>query len=670
MANTEDSDLLDHLKTRLLKEQYDNEQVSIFNYFPSIIYVFDVPKKKIRYINERQFSNSLGFTSEDTDRWDDHISQLIFKDDQQAVISELEKFNALKENEQHCYDCRMNHKQGDFRYFRTKGTVLKRSQTGEPESILFLSEDITSKTRSDEELIALKSLIDDTEGMLEFGSWSWEKKTDKLIWTDGMYRLLGYEKKEVEAEISNRFYFNHIARDDQQRVQFIFETAIKNKKDFECNYTLITKHHSQKIISSKGKIVLDDTGEVVKVLGICRDVTGQMQIHRDLLHYKEMILEKEEFLNQGSWEWNINDGTTNWSPGMFRLFGYLTEEETQNIDITKDFLHIHLPDEDSRKKKSEWKLLLKNKNSYTRETNIVTKDGSPKQLETYAKIIHNADGEIEKIIGTTRDVTRLRKYEISLEEKIRELNRSNKELEEFAYVASHDLQEPLRKLTTFSERLQTRFSDRLGNDGMVYLERIGVATENMRVLIENLLEFSRTARSTHLFSFENLTSLLDQVKADLELKIEESGTIIHSGELPSIECIPSQLKQLFDNLLNNSIKFKKKEEPCIINISSSTLSKAEKDALHLPVGRNYFKIVIRDNGIGFEKEYAERIFQIFQRLHGKSEYPGSGIGLAICKKIVENHNGLIHAEGIPDEGATFTVVFPERQTKSENEVTK
>jgi light-regulated signal transduction histidine kinase (bacteriophytochrome) len=307
-------------------------------------------------------------------------------------------------------------------------------------------------------------------------------------------------------------------------------------------------------------------------------------------------------------------------------------------------------------------LILKSKSNYTRETSIITKDGIRKQLETYAKIIHDAEGNIDKIIGTTRDVTPLRKYEISLEEKIQELNRSNKELEEFAYIASHDLQEPLRKLTTFTERLQTKFNDRLGQDGLVYLERIRVATENMRILIENLLEFSRTARSTHLFEYQDLSLLLETVKSDLELKIEESGTRINNRKLPSIECIPSQIKQLFDNLLNNSIKFKNKEKQCVINVSSSTLSKPEKDALHLPIDKNYFKIVVQDNGIGFEEEYTERIFQIFQRLHGKSEYPGSGIGLAICKKIVDNHNGLIHAEGIPDEGATFTIVFPERQT--------
>jgi light-regulated signal transduction histidine kinase (bacteriophytochrome) len=320
-----------------------------------------------------------------------------------------------------------------------------------------------------------------------------------------------------------------------------------------------------------------------------------------------------------------------------------------------------MSEEEVQRSKADWEVILREKDNYSREATILTKDGISKQLETYGKVIRNNLGVAEKVIGTTRDVTRLREYERGLEGKINELNRSNAELEDFAYIASHDLQEPLRKLTTFSERLQVKFGEVLGNEGAMYLSRIVAATENMRVLIDNLLEFSKTARSPRHFYKTDLNHLLEDVKAELELKIEETGTEISCVGLPVLEVIPSQIKQLFNNLLNNSIKFKRPEAKSLISITCEKLDNIQKKNYNLRIDRHYYKMSFADNGIGFESEYSERIFQIFQRLHGKSEYPGSGIGLAICKKIVDNHNGVIFATAYPKQGAVFIVILPETQ---------
>ncbi len=178
----------------------------------------------------------------------------------------------------------------------------------------------------------------------------------------------------------------------------------------------------------------------------------------------------------------------------------------------------------------------------------------------------------------------------------------------------------------------------------LYLKRMLAATDNMRTLIDNLLEFSRTSRISEPFVKTNLNNIISEVRADLELKIEENKAIIESADLPSIDAIPMQMRQLFTNLFTNAIKFRKIEKQPHIRIRSSILSAEEKDEFHLPVNKKVYCISIKDNGIGFEQEYAMKIFQIFQRLHGKAEYPGSGIGLAICKKIVENHKGQIFAK--------------------------
>ena len=276
-------------------------------------------------------------------------------------------------------------------------------------------------------------------------------------------------------------------------------------------------------------------------------------------------------------------------------------------------------------------------------------------------ILYTLEYNPEKQAQTNQDKITPQESKQSLEEKINELHHRNSELEGFAYIASHDLQEPLRKLTAFSERLQTKFKEQLGEEGQLYLDRIVASTENMRLLIDSLLEFSRTARSNRHFSLYSLSDLLKETQSDLELKIEESGSLIQAGPLPAIEVIPSQIKQLFSNLLGNSIKFKKADQPPSITITCESLANPEKKNLHLQTGKEYFKLVVTDNGIGFEKEYAEKIFQLFQRLHGRHEYPGSGIGLAICKKIVENHSGHIYADAEPDKGAVFTIILPENQ---------
>jgi signal transduction histidine kinase len=240
------------------------------------------------------------------------------------------------------------------------------------------------------------------------------------------------------------------------------------------------------------------------------------------------------------------------------------------------------------------------------------------------------------------------------------LQQSNRELEDFAYVASHDLQEPLRKISTFGGRLYERYSSQLDQEGQMYLNRMLTASVNMRMFIDNLLEFSRIDRVAHTVAPTDLGFILKQVIADLELKIEETGTQVTFDKLPMIDAVSSQMKQLFNNVISNSIKFRRPDVPPVINISAHEVSDYERIQYGLPENNVYYKIAICDNGIGIESGYEERIFEVFQRLHGKSEYPGSGIGLAICKKIVAYHKGLLFAGNNQDNGACIIAILPQK----------
>jgi signal transduction histidine kinase len=231
----------------------------------------------------------------------------------------------------------------------------------------------------------------------------------------------------------------------------------------------------------------------------------------------------------------------------------------------------------------------------------------------------------------------------------RELTRSNADLEQFASIASHDLQEPLRKVRTFTEQLSVMDGDALSERGRVYLARTASAAARMQNLIEDLLRFSRVATHGRPFTTVDLQIVAAEVIDDLEAQVETSGALIHVDELPTVMADPLQMRQLLQNLISNAIKFRRADMPPEVWIGSERTD-------------NYVKITVRDNGIGFEPQYARRIFRVFERLHGRSEYAGTGIGLALCRKIVERHGGTIAADGDPGIGATFTVTLPVRQT--------
>ncbi|TDE16533.1 ATP-binding protein [Dyadobacter psychrotolerans] len=258
-----------------------------------------------------------------------------------------------------------------------------------------------------------------------------------------------------------------------------------------------------------------------------------------------------------------------------------------------------------------------------------------------------------------RELSRNKLYRVELENKIENLNRSNSELEQFAYVASHDMQEPLRKIRSFADRIIIKYRNEISEDVYQMLTRIDSSSQRMQSLINDLLAFSRTVNAGSKPKKVNLSNLLADAKANLSEMIQEYKAVIHSEVLPVVEVYPSQIVQLFQNLLSNSIKYRKQEQRPVIRLTHRVV---EGDIIPnvTPAHRDiqFHKIKIMDNGIGFRKEFADKIFVIFQRLHDRNKFEGTGIGLAICKRVVSNHNGYIFAESTEGEGASFSIYLP------------
>ncbi len=374
---------------------------------------------------------------------------------------------------------------------------------------------------------------------------------------------------------------------------------------------------------------------------------------------KDIFLEQFRGECFGTFEWIIDEDKIFCSPGIYQIY----EIDPQSYIIRNFFAQEFIHPDDRARVAEATKLALANSTDLNIEYRIITGAKHTKLVHCLGRAIMDGKGSPVKFAGSIRDITEQRNIEDSLKNKMAALNQSNKELEEFAYVASHDMLEPLRKISTFSDRLSDKYKDILTGDGAMYLSRIIASAENMRYLINDLLEFSRVSSKEHSFEPTDLNEILRKAMTDLELTIEETGTRVTSPQLPVIDAVPSQMKQLFTNILNNAIKFRKEGVSPVISIDVAPLTAQERKKYELPASTTYHRISITDNGIGFEHEYATRIFQVFQRLHGKSEYPGSGIGLAICKKITEYHGGVIFAESTQGEGARFVFILPEHRKK-------
>lgn len=510
------------------------------------------------------------------------------------------------------------------------------------------------------------SLVNNIMTLLPYVIHITDCQTGKLLFASkNLIDILGYNHENILPDNTNIFI---------QSAEHYLNDYKKESNDYEYNSKLESRvcDLTYEVRCKDGRTVTlntrsmvhrtDEKGYPTEVLGISEDVTEKVKAAFERERMNTLLNEAESVMNFGSWTWYVLENKIIWSDGLYRIFGYDPADRKELETTLPDYYEFVHPDDLEGIKQRNAAFLETGEQYDDYEHRIINKNGEHKTLIARAKVVDFAeDGKtITRVVGSTIDATYLKKMQRELEQKVTKLNLSNRDLEQFAYVASHDLQEPLRKIMAFGERLHLSLGDTLDEKPALYLDRVLNAASRMRELIDNLLSLSRLTND-NLFEKVDLNEVLREVLSNNEISIEDTQAKIVSENLPIVDGVRSQLGQLFNNLLSNAIKFRKNDQTPEITISNQLIT-VEEEKSYLINKNKYLKFTVADNGIGFDEQYAEQIFTIFKRLHGRTEYAGTGIGLAICRKLIDNHNGFIYAASAPMGGTVFTIILPKENT--------
>jgi PAS domain S-box-containing protein len=400
--------------------------------------------------------------------------------------------------------------------------------------------------------------------------------------------------------------------------------------------------------------VINDGGKSLNIL-LVSDITERSRKENELIESEALFRFMADAMPQKLWTAD-QTGYRNFFNQKWVEFTGLNVSELEGWRWTQA---IH-PD-DRVRNVEQWRRSVKTGEDFQFQHRIRRKDGEYRWHLVRGVARKDRNGKVLMWVGTNTDIHDQKAFAEELERRVKErtfeLEKSNSELEQFVYVTSHDLQEPLRKIRLFSDMLKTA-SDTLDESSQRFVDKISATALRMTTLLKELLNFTQMSKQEQLEPTD-LNAIVEGALLDLELKVIEKQAIVNVGQLPTINAIPVQMHQLFYNLLNNALKFTRAGVSPVIDISSKT-AKDEALARHsfLIQDKDYCHITVQDNGIGFDQQYSEQIFHIFQRLHNRTEYSGTGIGLALCKKVITNHYGAIYAESVKGEGAAFHILLP------------
>lgn len=492
--------------------------------------------------------------------------------------------------------------------------------------------------------------------------WDWNLADSSMWWSDNFTLVFGYE---ATAETRRRlFWINHIHPDDRERVkESIFGAINKHNEQWSAEYRFQKADGSYAEILDRGYILKNEQATPYRMLGSMLDVTSLRRAEAEIIN----SVAQKDFLAQAMplSVWTASpEGKISFLNQQFARYSGLDSGEIRHVDW-KTIVH---PDDLGRLTQS-WQTALAKRTDFSVEVRVRRKDDVYRWQLLRAKARIEENNQLAFWVGTNTDIHAQKMATETMEQQVRErtqalqftnrqLEESNYELQQYAYVASHDLKEPVRKINMFGNILKTKFLQNYDEKVNDYMDRIINSSTRMMRLIDDLLNFSNLSLS-ELFEPTDLNKTLQDVLSDLELSIQEKNALVQVDELPIIHAVAGQMRQVFQNLISNALKFSKPALQPQIHIWAEFGDELLLDGPNLASGP-YCRIHVQDNGIGFDEIYLTKIFTLFQRLHTR-EFEGTGIGLAVVQKIIVKHNGLISARSKENEGSTFIIVLPINQ---------
>ena len=499
-------------------------------------------------------------------------------------------------------------------------------------------EDITQRKEHEQELERVYDLLERAERVADVGGWEVDPDTNDVFWTDHLFEILEIPFGE-EPPLDEALDVYH--DEDRPKVERALDEAIHSGESFDIEARSQTPTGEVRWLRVIGEPDIEDSegrgpssnrtqsgdGAVVSLRGAVQDITEQKEREREL----QQIRDRMEFALNATdaivWDWNVDEDETFFYPSAESLYG-------TTVETWDDFIQIVHPDD---REQTQEKIRKSLETGEPKEEEIrIDRRGEERWIEAPGRPIEDEDGST-RMIGVARDITERKTFE----QKLRE---SNERLEQFAYAASHDLQEPLRMVSSYLQLLDQRYGDELDEDAREYIDFAVDGASRMREMIDGLLEYSRVETQGDPFEPITLDTALEDVLDNLQFRIEEHDAEITSENLPEVKGDVSQLRQVFQNLLENAIEYSG-DAPPQIHISAERAGKQ-------------WILSVSDNGIGIDPDDQDRIFEVFQRLHSREEHDGTGIGLALCRRIVERHGGEIWIDSEPGDGTTFFFSLP------------
>ncbi len=546
--------------------------------------------------------------------------------------------------------------QGKEYYFNTR--IVPESVNGKVTSVLAVSRDIKdikkAEFRLKETLDNLETLVEErtsevekayyslkeserslseAQKMAHLGNWDWNIVTNELYWSDEVYRIFGCSPQEVWTTYDE--FLKYVHQEDRDYVNRAVKEAL-NGKNYNINHRIILVSGEERVVHEQAEVIFNEKNIPVRMRGTVQDITEHKKTEKALKLANEY--------NRSLIEASIDPLVTIGPDGKITDVNKATELVTgfSRCELIGTDFSDYFTEPD--KARESYQQVFREGLVLDYELEIQHKDGYVTPVLYNASVYRNEDGEVIGVFAAARDITELKNAESMLKLKLKELARSNAELEQFAYVSSHDLQEPLRMIASYLQLLQRKYQGKLDDKADKYIYFAVDGASRMQNLINDLLEFSRVTTKAREFEPTNCNSILKQVVFDLEVSIKENEADVSYDSLPVVMADSSQLAQVFQNLISNAIKFRSENTPKI------KISAKKKN--------NQWLFSVQDNGIGIDPKFSERIFEVFKRLNKRDEYPGTGIGLSICKKIIERHGGHIWVESEPEIGSTFYFTLP------------